>query len=453
MSNFHFIAIGGAVMHQLAIQLSKQGNTVTGSDDIIFDPAASNLKVAGIFPKSNGWDVNNIHSGIDCIILGMHAKADNPELLRAKELNIPVLSFPEFIAQLSQNKTRIVVAGSHGKTTTTSMLMYSLKEAGIEFDYLVGSKVKGFDLSVKVTKDAPYIIIEGDEYLSSPLDRRSKFLHYKPHIAIITGIAWDHINVFPTFESYTDTFKKFIESIVPGGHLIYFQKDSVLNELIQCNNKITRISYDFFPHEYIDGKTFLIENDKRFEVDFFGKHNMSNLAAVSEVVNLLKIDRTNWLNSLKNYSIAASRLEKIYESVGKNIVYFKDFAHAPSKLTATVKAAREKYSDYNILAIFELHTFSSLQTNFLPHYKDSLSNADIKAVFVSNKVLKQKGSEGISDDFIKESFGSPDLVVLHEIEELESLLSNNIKEKTIVLWMSSGNFDGFDLKKYIEDLA
>lgn len=450
MSNFHFIAIGGAVMHQLAIQLSKQGNTVTGSDDIIFDPAASNLKVAGIFPKSNGWDVNNIHSGIDCIILGMHAKADNPELLRAKELNIPVLSFPEFIAQLSQNKTRIVVAGSHGKTTTTSMLMYSLKEAGIEFDYLVGSKVKGFDLSVKVTKDAPYIIIEGDEYLSSPLDRRSKFLHYKPHIAIITGIAWDHINVFPTFESYTDTFKKFIESIVPGGHLIYFQKDSVLNELIQCNNKITRISYDFFPHEYIDGKTFLIENDKRFEVDFFGKHNMSNLAAVSEVVNLLKIDRTNWLNSLKNYSIAASRLEKIYESVGKNIVYFKDFAHAPSKLTATVKAAREKYSDYNILAIFELHTFSSLQTNFLPYYKDSLSNADIKAVFISNKVLKQKGSEGISDEFIKESFGSPDLVVLHEIEELESLLSNNIKEKTIVLWMSSGNFDGFDLKKYIE---
>lgn len=450
MSNFHFIAIGGAVMHQLAIQLSQQGNVVSGSDDVIFDPAATNLKIAGIFPKSNGWDVNNIHSGIDCIILGMHAKVDNPELLRAKELNIPVLSFPEFVAQLSENKTRIVVAGSHGKTTTTSMLMFSFKEAGIEFDYLVGSKVKGFDLSVKITKDAPYIIIEGDEYLSSPLDRRSKFLHYKPHIAIITGIAWDHINVFPTFESYTDTFKKFIESIVPDGHLIYFQNDSVLQELIQCNNKISRISYDYFPHEYTDGKTFLIENKKRFEVDFFGKHNMSNLAAVSEVVNILNIDRNKWLNSLKNYRIAASRLEKIYENLDKNIVFFKDFAHAPSKLTATVKAAREKYSDYNIMAIFELHTFSSLQTNFLPHYKDSLSNADIKAVFISNKVLIQKGSEGISDEFIKESFGSLDLVVLHEIDELESLLNNNIKEKTIVLWMSSGNFDGFDLKKYIE---
>jgi UDP-N-acetylmuramate: L-alanyl-gamma-D-glutamyl-meso-diaminopimelate ligase len=452
MSNFHFIAIGGAIMHQLAIQLAQQGNNITGSDDVIFDPATTNLRNAGIYPKQLGWNVDNINADLDFVILGMHAKADNPELIRAKELEIPILSFPEFIAELSKNKKRIVIAGSHGKTTTTSMLMHSLKKANIDFDYLVGSKVKGFDLSVKITSDAPVIVIEGDEYLSSPLDRRSKFLHYKPHIAIITGIAWDHINVFPTFESYVLTFREFIHSIENNGHLIYFVHDETLQTLIRENKNINCIPYDLFSHKYENGKTLLIEEDKTYEVDFFGKHNISNLASVSEVVKLLDINRKQWLRSLNDYQIAANRLEKIFENREKQIILFKDFAHAPSKVIATVKAVREKYPDYRFIAIFELHTFSSFQPDFLPHYKDSLKKADFDAVYVSSKVMSQKGNDSLNDQFIQNCFGDNSLPIIHKTEELETFMNSYIQNKTVVLLMSSGNFDGFDFKNYTASL-
>lgn len=453
MSNFHFIAIGGAIMHQLAIQLNQQGNSVTGSDDVIFDPAATNLRNAGIYPKQLGWNADYIKADLDFVILGMHAKADNPELLRAKELKIPILSFPEFVAELSKNKKRIVIAGSHGKTTTTSMLMHSLKKANIDFDYLVGSKVKGFELSVKITSDAPVIVIEGDEYLSSPLDRRSKFLHYKPHIAIITGIAWDHINVFPTFESYVSTFREFIHSIENNGHLIYYKHDEILNTIVSEIKHINCMPYDLFPHKYDNGITLLVENDKTYEVDFFGKHNMSNLAGVSEIINILGINRKQWLQSLYDYQIAANRLEKIFENKEKQIIIFKDFAHAPSKVIATVKAVREKYPDYIFIAIFELHTFSSFQPDFLPHYKDSLNDSDYCAVYISDKVLSQKGNISIDDEFIQSSFGIKSLPIFHQITEIEFFLKNNIQDKTAVLLMSSGNFDGFDIKNYIASLS
>lgn len=452
MSNFHFIAIGGAIMHQLAIQLAQQGNIVTGSDDVIFDPATTNLRNAGIYPKQLGWNADNINTDLDFVILGMHAKADNPELTRAKELGIPILSFPEFIAELSKNKKRIVIAGSHGKTTTTSMLMHSLKKSNIDFDYLVGSKVKGFDLSVKITSNAPMIVIEGDEYLSSPLDRRSKFLHYKPHIAIITGIAWDHINVFPTFDGYVSTFKEFVNSIEKYGHLIYYKHDKILESLITENIHINCIPYDLFPNKYENGNTLLIDDIKTYEVDFFGKHNMSNLAAVSEIVNILGIDRKQWLSSLNDYQIASNRLEKIFENKDKQIVIFKDFAHAPSKVIATVKAVREKYPDYRFLALFELHTFSSFQPDFLPHYKNSLNDSDYCAVYVSNKVLSQKGNNNFNDKFIQSSFGDESLPIFHHIGEIELFLNNNIQDKTVVLLMSSGNFDGFDIKNYTASL-
>ena len=197
--NVHLIAIGGSAMHNMAIAMHKKGFNVTGSDDEIFEPSKTRLAKLNLLPAKEGWDTNNIHKGIDAVILGMHARADNPELLKAQELGLKIYSYPEYIYEQTKDKTRIVIGGSHGKTSITAMILHVLNYHKVDCDYMVGAQLDGFDTMVKLTKEAKIAVIEGDEYLSSPIDRRPKFHLYKPNIAILSGIAWDHINVFPTF--------------------------------------------------------------------------------------------------------------------------------------------------------------------------------------------------------------------------------------------------------------
>ncbi len=448
MPSYHFIAIGGAIMHQLAIQLKKDGCHVSGSDDAIYDPALTNLKKESILPKNFGWDANKISSEIDAVILGMHAKKDNPELLKAQKLNIPIYSFPEFIAQRSKNKKRIVVAGSHGKTTTTSMIMHALKENGFDFDYLVGAKISGFDSSVKITSEALIIIIEGDEYLSSAIDKRSKFLHYEPDIAVITGIAWDHINVFPTYESYLKTFKTFITSI-GNGMLIHSKNDAELSKLINQSPLKNKIAYDKI--EAIKNKLDLLEvsiNQQSYALKTFGTHNLENMAAAKEVCNLLGISSNAFFNSMSSYQNPDKRLNLIHKT-NKQLV-FRDFAHAPSKVKATVKAVVNHFNNKKVIAIFELHTFSSLDKSFLKHYANSLSLADMSIVFIdqNNPKIQHKS---ISKQEIFEAFNDDKLLVIDHKEYLKELLRAKEDDSHVILLMSSGNFGGLNLLSCFEE--
>jgi UDP-N-acetylmuramate: L-alanyl-gamma-D-glutamyl-meso-diaminopimelate ligase len=444
--SYHFIAIGGAVMHQLAIYLLKQGNVVSGSDDVIFEPASSNLAKNGILPKTIGWNSDNIHEGLDGIILGMHAKADNIELLKALELNIPVYSFPEFIYEHSKNKKRVVIAGSHGKTSITSMIMHILQNAQIEFDYLVGSSIKGFDTMVKVS-DAPLIIIEGDEYLTSPLDSRSKFLHYHPHIAVISGIAWDHINVFPTYDSYLATFKSFITTV--SDSLIYYRSDADLQELVaaaHCN----LIPYGAFEVNYTEHATILNIDEKQYELQIFGKHNMENAKAAVLIAEQLGISIHQSLAHLQSFEGAAKRLESIFSDEEKGVSVYRDFAHAPSKLNASLNALREKYPKERIVALFELHTFSSLQEDFLPHYHNCLQSGDVKVLFLDKEAMKIKNRPDIEDATLLEAFGDATIQIIRSKEDLEKLLYQHIGNHIVYAFMSSGNFGGFPITEWIE---
>ncbi|MGB0851526.1 MAG: UDP-N-acetylmuramate--L-alanine ligase, partial [Bacteroidia bacterium] len=384
MKRVHLIAVGGAIMHNMAIALKNRGYSVTGSDDAIYDPAKSNLEKAGL-DVSVGWDANVITSDIDAIILGMHARANNPELLRAKELGLDIMSFPEFVASESQDKKRVVVAGSHGKTTTTAMIMYVLSQLNVDFDYLVGSSIEGFDLSVKLT-DAPLIIIEGDEYLSSPLDLRSKFLWYTPHVSIITGIAYDHINVFPTFDLYVDTFDQYVKSHADNGKYFWFAKDEHLQQLSE-SNQTENASYDTptFINETEGSR--ILSNGKDYPVSIVGKHNLENLRAAELVCNELGIDSDSFYKAAETFTGAGRRMEKIV-SLPNQVVY-RDFAHSPSKLKATTEAIAETYNG-KLLAVFELHTFSSLTEEFLPLYENSMDAADSAIVFYNSAVFKHK---------------------------------------------------------------
>ena len=447
----HFIAIGGSVMHQLAIALLQKGYEITGSDDEIFEPARSNLQKAGILPPQEGWFREKINGRLDAVILGMHAKADNPELIRAKELNLPVYSFPEYIYEVSKNKKRVVVGGSHGKTTTTSMIMHVLKQAGKQFDYLVGAKLEGFDHSVSIT-NAPLIICEGDEYPASVLEKRPKFHFLYPHVAILTGIAWDHINVFPTFDMYLQQFRIFIDKIEPGGCLIYNETDEVLKKLVEEHpSKVERIPYDVPVHDIKGGKTIVLLEEEEGELKVFGNHNLLNLHAAYLACKQLGIDAQTFLRAIANFTGASKRLELLAHSDSTNV--YRDFAHAPSKVKATMDAVKQQFPERKLIAALELHTFSSLNEKFMNEYKGAMDAADSAAVFYSQHALELKRLPNLPKESVIKGFGKENLQVFNNKEELENWLVSQSYDDANLLLMSSGNYDGVDVTTFAHQIT
>jgi UDP-N-acetylmuramate: L-alanyl-gamma-D-glutamyl-meso-diaminopimelate ligase len=432
LKRIHLIAIGGAIMHNLAIALKRKGHHVTGSDDAIYDPAKTNLKENNLLPKI-GWNEDEITSDIDVVILGMHARKDNPELLKAKHLGLKIMSFPEFVAAESNNKKRVVIAGSHGKTTTTAMIMYVLSHMNVDFDYLVGSSINGFELSVKIS-DAPLIIIEGDEYLSSPLDLRSKFLWYNPHISIIAGIAYDHINVFPTFDLYLDTFQKYMNSHVSKGHFFWYKNDVHLQKLVQETTTLNR-AYDTPEYKNtLDGSEIFHEGSW-YPLKVVGKHNLENIYAAQLVCAELGISGREFYVAISNFTGAGKRMEKIFDKNGH--VVYRDFAHSPSKLKATTDAIKESYNG-TLLAVFELHTFSSLTREFIPLYKNAMDAADHAIVFYNDAVFEHKKMEYIESSFVKKCFGA--VSIINSKIELEKIVNRSFENGDNILLMSSGTF-------------
>lgn len=449
--NVHFIAIGGSVMHQLAIALRRKGYRVTGSDDEIFEPAKSNLEQEGILPAAVGWYPDKIHSDLDAIILGMHAKGDNPELQRARELGLAIYSFPEYIYQESRDKTRVVVGGSHGKTTTTSMIMHCLKEAGRDFDWLVGARLEGFSQSVNIT-GAPVIICEGDEYPASALEKRPKFHFLFPHIAILTGIAWDHINVFPTFENYLEQFRIFIDKIEPGGMLIYNETDPVLTRLVQEHAApLRKLGYGIPAHRIENGITVVSLEDHAGKLKVFGDHNLLNLQAAFLVCKELGMDAATFLRGMASFTGAAKRLELLAKNDQVNV--FRDFAHAPSKVRATMNAVKTQYPERALIAVLELHTYSSLNEQFLSEYSGALELADKAVVFYSRHALELKRLPELPKDRIAAGFDKKGLIVINEKEELLAWLMEQSYKNVNLLLMSSGNYDGVDMITFANQIT
>ena len=441
----HFIAIGGSVMHQLAIALKRKGYVVTGSDDEIFEPAKGNLEKEGILPAAMGWFPEKIQPGLDAVILGMHAKADNPELQRAGELSLPIYSFPEYIYQESRDKTRVVVGGSHGKTTTTAMIMNVLKDAGRDFDYLVGARLEGFSQSVNITQ-APVIVCEGDEYPASTLEKRPKFHFLFPHIAVLTGIAWDHINVFPTFDYYLEQFRIFMDKIESGGVLIYNETDEVLTRLVkeQMGKKGLRtIGYGVPEHRIENGITVVTLEGQSGSLKVFGEHNLLNLHAAYLVANELGVGTAEFLKGMASFSGAANRLELL--AANGNVNIYRDFAHAPSKVKATIRAVKTQFPGRRLIAVLELHTYSSLNEQFLSEYRGSLDPADDAVVFYSRHALELKRLPPLPEEKVKAEFGKPGLAVIQDREELRAWLMRESFKNVNLLLMSSGNYDGLDL--------
>ncbi len=444
--NIHFIAIGGAIMHNLAICLQNTGHFVTGSDDIIFDPAKSNLENAGLLPEQNGFFEENVHENLDAIILGMHAKKDNVELLKAQKIGVRIYSFPEFIYEQSKNKQRIVVGGSHGKTTTTAMIMHVMKSLDYNFDYLVGSSLAGFDLSVQLS-DAPIIVLEGDEYLSSPIEMTSKFHYYHPQIAIITGVAWDHVNVFPTWESYVDTFDVFLKNMVEGSQAILFNDDETLQKI--AKNKQTSITFYNTPNYSIKNEQTTVTHDgKSYPLQIFGKHNLENMEAARLACKAIGIDASSFYEAISSFKGTAKRLERIENN--SSIIAYRDFAHSPSKLEATLNSVKEQYASKNLIACMELHTYSSTDSNFLSEYKDSMLNAHLAIVYMSEKAFSIKNRTAISDESIRDNFNQASIKIARNPEQLLALLRDYLSEENIFLLMSSGNFDGIDWIAFLD---
>lgn len=442
----HFIAIGGSVMHNLAICLHRLGNQISGSDDLFFDPSKSNLEREGLLPDTAGWHPERVDNSLDYVILGMHAKADNPELLKAQALKLPIYSFPEFIYQASQDKKRVVVAGSHGKTSITSIIMHVLKAAKKDFDYLVGAQLHGFDQMVRLS-NAPVIIIEGDEYTTSPLDPTPKFLHYHHDIACISGIAWDHFNVFPTFNSYVEQFQKFVELTPENGKLYYYKGDPELSSIIddQKDEKHRFEAYAEHPSAVRAGKTILKSHGAEYVIDIFGKHNMQNLQVAKHILLDLGVKESEFYQHIKTFSGAAKRLEKIGENA-QTIIY-KDFAHAPSKLKATSTAVHEQFPNRKTFAVLELHTFSSLNPEFINQYAHTFDAPEDAIVFINPEIMKKKGFQLFTQDEIRNAFKRDDLLLLCDAEALEkTLLAQNWNNRNL-LFMSSGDYGGLDLEK------
>jgi UDP-N-acetylmuramate: L-alanyl-gamma-D-glutamyl-meso-diaminopimelate ligase len=446
----HFIAIGGSAMHNLAIALNRKGFYVTGSDDEIFEPSKSRLSKEGILPDKMGWDVNHITSDIDAVILGMHARKDNPELQKAKQLGLKIFSYPEFIYNQSKEKTRIVIGGSHGKTSITSMILHVMSKLKIETDYLVGALLEGFDCMVQLS-DAKYIVIEGDEYLSSPLDLKPKFHWYAPHIALVSGIAWDHINVFPTFENYVEQFKIFADTIEPNGKLIFFICDKELVKIAEhTRTDIKEVLYNTPAYVIEKGITYIIDGNHKYPLQVFGQHNLQNILGAKLVLNEIGVSDEDFYQAITSFKGASKRLEKIAEN--HQTIIYKDFAHSPSKLKATIKAVKEQFPDRKLIACMELHTFSSLKKEFLPQYKNCMLNADKAYVYFNPKVVEHKKLEVISAELVKEAFSSDNVEVYTDSEKIIKKLKTENLVGTNLLLMSSGNFNGVDLNKFAKEL-
>ncbi len=441
--NLHFIAIGGSAMHNLALALHEKGYGISGSDDEIFEPSRSRLEKQGLLPPEIGWFPDKITTDLDAVILGMHAKADNPELLRAKELGIKIFSYPEFLYEQAKGKIRVVIAGSHGKTTITAMVMHILQQKGMDFDFMVGAQLDGFDVMVKISEDAGVMILEGDEYLTSPIDKRPKFHLYKPHIALITGIAWDHINVFPTFDNYVDQFRQFIQLIEDDGLLIWYKNDKVLEGIADSNTRIKTISYNK-PSYVKEGRAISIQlGNEFFPLHVFGDHNLQNIAGAMDVCRALGISDRDFARAISSFMGASKRLQLIEEGITTSV--YLDFAHAPSKLAATVKAMKDHYPDRMLVACMELHTYSSLSVEFLDHYKGGMDAADVAVVYFNPHALAIKKLPEITLEQVKEAFGREDLLVYNDSLSMLGHLQGRAWKDTNLLLMSSGNFDGWDI--------
>ncbi|MFD2915956.1 UDP-N-acetylmuramate--L-alanine ligase [Psychroserpens luteus] len=444
--NVHFIAIGGSAMHNLALALHNKGYQVTGSDDTIFEPSKSRLDAKGLLPKAFGWFPEKVSSSLDAIVLGMHAKADNPELLKAQELNLKIYSYPEFLYEQSKHKTRVVIGGSHGKTTITSMILHVMHYHDRDVDYMVGAQLEGFDVMVKLTEDNDFIVLEGDEYLSSPIDRRPKFHLYKPNIALMSGIAWDHINVFPTYENYVEQFSIFVDSIVQGGSINYNEEDPEVKRVVEASdNQIRKIAYQTPEYRVENGQTLLATSEGDLPIEVFGKHNLNNLAGAKWICQHMGIDEDDFYEAISTFKGASKRLEKIAET-SKSVAY-KDFAHSPSKVEATTNAVKEQYENRTLVACLELHTYSSLNAEFLKEYKGALDAADVAVVFYSPHAVEIKKLEEVTHEQISNAFERDDLIIYTNPEDFKSFLfSQNFDDKALLL-MSSGNYGGLDFEE------
>ncbi len=444
--NVHFIAIGGAAMHNLAIALHNKGYHVSGSDDTIFDPSKSRLESKGLLPEAYGWFPEKITQSLDAIVLGMHAKEDNPELIKAQETGLKIYSYPEFLYEQSKNKTRVVIGGSHGKTTITSMILHVMHYHNREVDYMVGAQLEGFDVMVKLTEDNDFIVLEGDEYLSSPIDRRPKFHLYKPNIALLSGIAWDHINVFPTYEGYVEQFKIFVDSIIKGGSITYNQEDEEVKRVVEASeNTIRKLPYHTPEYTVDNGQTLLETPEGPLPIEIFGKHNLNNLAGAKWICQHMGIDEDDFYEAISTFKGASKRLEKIAES--KNSVAYKDFAHSPSKVEATTKAVKEQYPNRILVACLELHTYSSLNAEFLKEYQGSLNAADVAVVFYSPHAVEIKKLNEVTYDQIAQAFQRDDLIIYTNPDDFKQFLfSYNFDNKALLL-MSSGNYGGLNFEE------
>lgn len=448
--NIHFIAIGGSVMHHLAIALKKAGHTISGSDDGFFDPSRSNLQKHGLLPEQEGWDVTKIHEGLDAIILGMHARANNPELAKAQELGLKIYSFPEFIYQHSRDKQRIVVSGSHGKTTITSIILHVLNHNKRSFDYLVGAELEGFDGMVKLS-DAPIIIIEGDEYSSSPLDKTPKILNYHHHIGLISGIAWDHMNVFPTEESYVKQFELFADATPKGGSLVICEEDNIATIIGNKQREDVNIMlYNTHAHRVKDGQMYLKSPVGDIPMQIFGNHNLQNISGAYQICKRIGLSDQQFYSAISSFKGAAKRMQLVKKD--EQAVIYRDFAHAPSKLEASVKALKQQYPDRKLIACLELHTFSSLNKDFLPQYQNTFMSADVPVVYYNPQVVEQKRLEPITEEDVKKAFDQPNLQVFTSASELENFLKQQKLNNANLLLMSSANFGGLNLDALADEL-
>lgn len=446
----HFIAIGGSAMHNLALALHEKGDVVTGSDDAIFEPSKTRLQNEGLLPNEMGWFVDKITNNIDAVILGMHAKADNPELLKAQELGLKIYSYPEFIFEHAKNKTRVVIGGSHGKTTITSMILHVMHYHNRSVDYLVGAQLEGFKTMVHLTQENDFMLIEGDEYLSSPTDLRPKFHLYQPNIALISGIAWDHINVFPTFENYVDQFKIFIDKITNGGILVYNEEDEAVKQIVEEAAKpIRKMPYQTPEYTIDNGVTYLETPEGPMPIEVFGAHNLNNLAGAKWICQNMGIDEEDFYEAIASFKGASKRLEKIAET--NNAVAYKDFAHSPSKVTATTEAVKKQYPNKKLVACLELHTYSSLNADFLTEYQGALNAADVAVVFYSPDAVAIKKLNEISKAQIEQAFNRENLIVFTNSEDFQLFLKEQNFNDSILLLMSSGNYGGLNFDS-VQDL-
>lgn len=448
--NVHFIAIGGSAMHNLAIALHNKDYRVTGSDDEIYEPSKSRLKQKGLCPENFGWFPEKINSTIDAVVVGMHAKADNPELLKAQELGLEIYSYPEFLYEQSKHKTRVVIGGSHGKTTITSMILHVMQYHDRDVDYMVGAQLEGFDVMVKLTDDNDFIVLEGDEYLSSPIDRRPKFHLYKPNIALLSGIAWDHINVFPTYDGYVEQFKIFVDSIVNGGSITYNEEDLEVKRVVEASeNTIRKLPYQTPEYTVENGQTLLETPEGPLPIEIFGKHNLNNLAGAKWICQHMGVDEDDFYEAIASFKGASKRLEKIAE--GKNSIAFKDFAHSPSKVEATTNAVKEQYPDRTVVACMELHTFSSLNADFLKEYKGTLDAADVAVVFYSPHAVEIKKLKEVTKEQISNAFERDDLIIYTNPDDFKDFLFSQNFDNKVLLLMSSGTYGGLDFEE-VKDL-